>query len=188
MPDFAAVDTPRVRVHYRVQALDHSIEGRMPIDDTIINAPDYINILTDMLTALVGSRYSDWSVLGYDFRAQDSEVAIPISAGSVTAPAAGTVSTSGRVAGQAAAQMRFEGRSTGGSKCSITLFGTNWLLTGVSEDFRITYAENSGVANAIDALNNMTTQLRAIDGQPVVWKQYVNLKYNDRVMRRLRNI
>ena len=189
--DFATIDTPRVRLHYRVQGLDHSIMGRMPIGDTIINASDYLNLLTGMLNELTAQRYTDWALLAADFAAQDSDVFLPIAPGGYTPTDAGTVTTAGREVSAAAAQIRFEGKGTGGSKVSLSVFGTNWFpgLTAAA-DFRVTAAENPQISAAVDYLNSGShgVNLRAIDGSVAVWKGYVNVKFNDKILDRIRNI
>lgn len=191
MADFATIDTPRVRLHYSVQGLQHSMMGRMPIDDTIINATDYISMLIGLVDAMATQRYSDWAVLAYEFAAQDSDVFLPIAPGAFTPPAAGAVSTTGREVAAAAAQIRFEGKGTGGSKVSITMFGTNWFpgLTAAT-DFRVTGTENPVIGDAVDYLNSGShgVNFRAIDGSVAIWKDYVNVKFNDKILNRIRNI
>lgn len=69
----------------------------------------------------------------------------------------------------------FVGRATGGRRSRISLFG--WK-SDVSE-FRLTSAESSDVATVLVMLNNPATPLIAINGNPVTWHQYVDIKAND---------
>lgn len=189
--DFATIDTPRVRLHYQVQGKNHSMMCRMPTTATIIDAPDYLNILIDFVNEMTSQRYADWALVAADFAPINDEVFLPIAISGLDPVTTGAVSTTGRPASQAAAQLRFEGRSTGGSKVSITLFGTNWVPGATAaEDFRLTAAENPAINNAIEVLNegDGTNHLRAIDGQLAIWKGYANVKYNDKVVQGIRTI
>lgn len=69
----------------------------------------------------------------------------------------------------------FVGRSGEGRRSKFSLFGYNG---GVSA-YRVTSAENTGVENAVATLNGSETSFVAIDGLPVIWKAYADIKAND---------
>lgn len=62
------------------------------------------------------------------------------------------------------------GRSAGGYRCRLTLFNP-----ASSDDLGYRVASSGGLVGAVAGL---THPLVAVDGQPVIWNQYINIGYN----------
>jgi hypothetical protein len=68
----------------------------------------------------------------------------------------------------------FQGRSAGGRKWHLDVFGARTLGT----DFRLSPGENSDVTNAVDALQAFGSNLVGIDDEQVTVYTYVNCAAN----------
>jgi hypothetical protein len=64
----------------------------------------------------------------------------------------------------------FIGRSTGGRRARIYLYGVNTTAT----DYRFLPGENANVDAVIGVLQGSGSDLRAIDDIPPIWKSYAN--------------
>lgn len=69
----------------------------------------------------------------------------------------------------------FVGRSGAGRRARFSLFGFDSDLS----EYRLTSGENASVLNAVNLLNGYETTFLAIDGLPVIWKGYMDIKAND---------
>lgn len=76
----------------------------------------------------------------------------------------------------------FVGRSLDGRRSRITMFG--WRLD--ASVFRLTVAEDPGIANMVNLLNAVATPLLTIGGLAPVWKAYADVKSNDHWVRQAR--
>lgn len=184
MADFAPNYTARYRVRYSVQGNTHTMLWRVASDtESVVGIAAKVSLF---LADLEGSLWSDWSVLGADFAPADSDIFLP-----TTAPdqPTGAGSTGSRANSDKAYACSFVGRSTGGNKARMFLYGTVFaasLRSGIEDDFRILSSENGDVSAAIVRLNETSPALVANDDNVATWYEYVNVKHNDRWVRRLR--
>ncbi len=72
----------------------------------------------------------------------------------------------------------FVGRSIGGRRARIAMFGATGPFDGASDDYRLTAAEDLSVAAALAVLEALAACPVAIDGDVVNWHQYANLGVN----------
>jgi hypothetical protein len=70
--------------------------------------------------------------------------------------------------------INFVGRSTGGRRVRLAVFGT----TSTGTDYRFLAGEQAQVDNAIAVLNGATQAYFAIDNIKAVWKSYANAGLN----------
>lgn len=175
MADFAANNTSRYKVRYSSMGLIHDMVFRYdlpaspPAGATIAGVEDFLN-------ALVSYRVPDWTVLDESWSAQGNNFFVPLPL--TLSVATGTDTTVVSVA-QQSAFLSFVGLSTLGNQARILMFGTgtNPISVGGNDasNWRITSAEDSVIANAVNALN-VLPDLVAIDEQPVVFHAYANFK------------
>jgi hypothetical protein len=72
----------------------------------------------------------------------------------------------------------FVGRSIGGRRCRISVFGWGVQADTSSEDYRLTTGESAPVAAALAVLEAGSGTPVAIDGDPVNFHQYANMGVN----------
>lgn len=75
---------------------------------------------------------------------------------------------------QTVSSINFVGRSPGGRRVRLELFGTNSAYS----QGRVTETESSDVLDAVAQLNGSASTFLAIDGQNPVWYPYVNVSVN----------
>jgi hypothetical protein len=136
------------------------------------------------LDALAALRPDNFAVTSTEFAPSDSDVFLPIS-GLTVVP--GTQSSAAFGRNQSALSGSFVGRSSLGQKARLFLFGFGIIPeTAQGADFRIQASESTQVAAALASLAGATLQLVASDAMPVSWYPYVNLKFNDHYVAKLR--
>jgi len=184
MADFAPNFTARYRVHYSQGGKSHSMLWRLVNTET--DPTSLAAKVSLFLADLQDYLYTDWTVVSADFAPADSDVFLPAVA--PDQPTAG-FSLSSFHPTDVAVSVGFVGRSDAGGKARMFLYGTFLAQTvraDVGDDFRITSAEDATISAAITRLNETSPALVANDNHVAVWYSYVNLKYNDRWLRRLR--
>jgi len=133
-------------------------------------AADLMTALGDFITAVEGS-FFDSAAVGARYREAGSSLTFPVV---WTGPAAW-----GGVTGQHAASawyIDWIGRSSGGRRVRLALFGPQQMQDLAGSDYRL---PNTGdVGAGITALNAAASTLAAIDGEPVVWYTYANTGVN----------
>lgn len=72
----------------------------------------------------------------------------------------------------------FVGRSLGGVRCRMAIFGFGEAFDTTAHDYRFTAVESEIVADAIAALEANSACPVAADGDVVNWKQYLNVGVN----------
>jgi len=184
MADFAPNYTARYKVRYSSLGKSHSMTWRV---SSSVTDPTGIAAKVGLFLAdMEGVLFDDWTVIGADFALADSDIFLP-----ATPPdqPTGAVGVTGAHATDATFQIGFVGRSALGGKARMFLYGTNYaqnVASGETDDWRYTSAESPAVSDAIVRLNETSPALVANDDSIAVWYEYVNLKYNDRWLRRLR--
>jgi hypothetical protein len=184
MPDFAPNFTPRYRVRYSSQGKSHRMQFRVARGVT-----DPTGIATKVgafLAALEDGLYADWTVLGADFALTDSDIFLPVDP--PTSPSGG-VSLSGITVAAAAGSISFPGRSANGLRAVIYVYGSGFNVNvgrATDADFRMLATESSIISDAIAALNELSPAVVGNDGATATFYPYVNMKFNDHWVRKLR--
>ncbi len=80
--------------------------------------------------------------------------------------------------------MTFVGRSTGGRRTKLTIFGIDGALPA---DWRWTRGESTVVAGALGVLEAGASQYVAIDNAAITWYAYANTGYNAYWIRNVRS-
>lgn len=79
---------------------------------------------------------------------------------------------------KAAYYIDFVGRSLGGRRVRIAVFGMGDAFDATNHDYRYTAAESEIVANAIEQLEAGSAVPVAVDGDVAAWHQYANVGVN----------
>ena len=161
-------------VDYTVDAIQHTFEVRF---DGAESPASFGSTLNAFLNTIAPVLYQ-LSIDVIRFQAEGSNVSAPV----VTGIEGNTYGTAAPIGWVRANFIRFVGRSSGGRRVSFDLYVPDVTDT----NFRITAAENSDVADAIDILNGEESMFLAIDGLAPTWYAYVNIKQNSYWARKLR--
>lgn len=182
--DYAPINTHRRRIRYSVLGQQHVMTWRFGRGVYVPTAVD--TQIEQFLAAMQPLLHSSFVILSADAAAADSEVFLPVAY-------AGDPPMGGVTEGDSAWRPMFGsfvGRSEGGSRCVIQLFGvmTSPFDGGSSaeNDYRLSTAENPAVAGAVGALNSETSKLTGIDATPAVWYAYMNIGVNAYYQRKAR--
>lgn len=184
MADFAPNYTARYRIRYSTVGKTHSMTWRVAAgvtDSTSIAAK--LGLTLDDMAPLL---WDDFTILGADFALADSDVFLP---GVLPTFGGGAVASGAQSPSDAALAISFVGRTIAGQKARMFLYGCNpgeIGRTAVGGDFRILSSEEPSVSDAIVRLNETSPPLVGNDNETAIWYEYVNVKYNDRWVRRLR--
>lgn len=184
MPDYAPNYTPRVKLRYSCQGRNHVLVVRAPRDTTTVEALAIVEQLGAALTTFGDDHlYVDFATTGWEYAAQDTTIFLPlVTAVTVT----GAKSAVGRPINQIAMQMTMPYRTDSGGHGFLCLYGTDFNVYGSTEqDFRVLSNEDLAVETLHDSV-----QLIALvggDNANPVFKPYVNIGFNARWKRRVRN-
>lgn len=183
MASYSSDYTNRYIVRYRAYGKTHKFTLRYgttagpPTTDIVDAASAFLDALHPQLT-------STFAILSAEFAAAGTSFTLPWTSPVMDAATgdAGTLGDSPRFYG-------FAGRSTSGQPWRLSLYGASpdpGLNSDVGPaDFRLLFAESAPVAAAVAALEAATT-LTAIDGAPVIVKQYANIAYSAYYQRKAR--
>ncbi len=112
------------------------------------------------------------TIVGMEKASKGSGVRNPQTYSGTTTFGSGTeLDTDGR-----ARALSFVGRSAGGRKSRLFLFGVKAIPEG---DYRVDTTESAGVASAVIALNLPAGSFLSIDELKPIWKAYANIGYSD---------
>ena len=184
MADHAPNYTPRLKLVYSSKGKTHSMMWRAPRGED--DPSSLVEKMELFLNALTANRFTDFTILSCQWAETDSDVFLPVTP---PAPDAGTASLSGITNAVAAASISFVGRSALGKRAVFYLYGTNIVQDAVSAneaDFRILASEVATISAAIGVLNETGYPVRGNDGATVSFYPYVNTKYNDHWVGKLR--
>jgi len=185
MADFAPNFTPRLKLTYRVQSVNHSFTWRLPRGTHIAGVGPYVAKQTAFLAALQGLMFNDWTVLTNAFSEEDVDIFLPVA--TPTQPT-GAGDLSARKPENKANFLQFVGRGTAGSKGSFYVYGCVVEVdSAVGGDYRVTTLENSAISGSVGILTETGDPLVAIDNSDMRWYSYVNLKANDHYVHKVRN-
>lgn len=156
-------------VDYNTCGEDHTAQVRFNDDGSVTEA---MSLLDTVLTAL-SSRLRLITIVGARVRAAGGSITVP-----VTWAGDPTYGGSAGVHFESAYFCDFIGRSDLGRRVRLAIFGFNSPADITNDDFRVTAAEDSGVEDAIAALNAATGVAIAVDGIHANWYPYANIGTN----------
>lgn len=182
--DFAPDATPRMKVFYTSAGITHSMQVRSHRDSSptifILTAADYI---TAFVTALQSVLPTDFHFTSATYTPQDSDVSVPVGK---PADPTGAIDPDDMSKQDKISHLTFRGKSSGGSKASIKVFGVQFspdtAPPEVESDFIFSPGESTPLDNAVGVLA-ASTLLSAVDNNGIVWYDTVNLKVNDHYLR-----
>lgn len=185
MADFATINTARFFVDYTALSTAHTMMFRVPRGTTPAQLEPWFDKVDVFLDALDGLLYTDWAITGVRFAEEDSPLSFPIGHNITSPTGAVAVPTDGLDAAKAR-HYSFTGRSSGGSPAAVFLYGLLFNEDAAAgSGWRHTSAESTPVLNAVAALNGSPANV-GVDNNPVVWRPYANLKFNDHQLRKAR--
>lgn len=169
-------NTDRLFLHYQNGVHSHT---------TMIRTADGADLAVvvghwiDVVTLLTGAFFAS-AGLSVDFQAAGDHFSTPVSGTDWDTATWG--SGAATITGDAVG-FNFQGRSPGGHKCRVGLFGykndvSNW---------RLTEAEAAAIGTAVGIIQDDTNGFYAIDGTKPTWYGYVNIKFNDYWVRKGRS-
>lgn len=188
MADFAPNYTVRYRVRYSTLGHTHVMLWRIQRGTFGANLGALVAKVTAFLNDLTAARYTDWTVLGADAATEDSDIFTPATA---PTPAAGTAVIPADPISEGILSTSFVGRSYAGQKTRLFVYGlllAPEVVLGATpfDNFRVTGAELASIATAVGRLNNNSPALVGSDNVNTTWYSYVNTKYNDFWLRKIR--
>lgn len=188
MADFAPNYTARVKLQYQAAGARHTVQFRGPRSTLAAGALSIANKAITWLNALKNYRVTDWTLLGVQWAAADSDLFFDISP-STELEAGALIMPVGKEKAFKALYMQFVGKSTAGSRTSAYLYGvqTGEQFAVPFSDYRILNSEDPIISAGTGVLNETSPALVAADGFTAVWRPYVNIKANDHWVHRARN-
>ena len=160
--------TDRLKVTYQNAISEHTAQIRIASSADITDAMD---TMASVLTALT-TFFCFNEVTGVEYAAAGVDVFNPIDAGAFVGYTWGD-GAADRLLNPIAAT--FVGRSGAGKRVRWSVFGYNNPIS----EYRLTAGEDGNVGIAVALLNAAETTFLAIDGQPAIWKNYLDIKAND---------
>jgi len=178
--------TSRMRVSYFAAQAVHSQMWRFPGPASGSGVTDLVAVLIDYYTALAPILYQDFIVNAVTVADIDSTFFLPISNPFVGL--GGDLTMADFEPQEKAFQGTWVGRTTGGNPWHVSQFGISAIgLEGVaSHNFRVLRIENATVAAALDVLQAAGGTIIGNDAQPVAFYDYLNVKDNDRYVKKVR--
>ena len=185
MSDHAPNFTARVRITYRVQGGLHRSVSRLARGSTIEDASTLVSGLDIAIANMNPHIYADWEFIDASWAPEDQDTFDPLGTGFVTV--VGGQATTIRTNSAKAVQMTLPYTGPGGQHGFFNLYGSAFFpgLDLGADDFRVTGLEEPDVASYADAMNALPIVGGA--GNGVVFKQYVNVHFNRKAERRVRN-
>lgn len=167
--DYPTNNTTRLKVGYTWPIGRGHLQFRGVRD---VDLADVIAAVRDVLTAAAPHLYNDLSFDSLDASAEGTDTFAPLP----WTPIDGSIGSDLPANYSASYRLQFVGTSTSGAAVSFYLPGT---VLQVTRRLRLTRADLAVVPAVLDALADGYSQIAAIDGHSVVWKQYGNSVYND---------
>jgi len=155
-------------IDYETCGINHTLQARF---DGVQSFNDSMALLDGFLTALDPAMYQI-NILGARVRDQGGNVTYP-----VTWTGAASYGNAPGPKQAGAWYFDFIGRSIGGRRCRIEVFGAPVVADETGEDYRLP-AATSYIGAALAALESDGGAVCAIDGDAVNWHQYANTGVN----------
>jgi len=155
-------NTPRFRVHYDNNGLDHSFQMRSSQSPAAIGAAanSFLTALSTLLSLI--------TITFVEFAPAGSDIFNPV----VTGIEGNTYGAGVPTIVQQTTAVNFVGRTTGGRRLRIAVFG----VLGFAQNWRAVAGEVPAVDAAIAQLIAKPLEFRGIDNLVPVWKTYANIK------------
>ncbi len=172
-----ASNTERWFLDYTVGGFQHTMICRAASPQVADDVASAFNaVLTELTTYLAVI-----TIVGFRKALVGSDITNPQSAAGLES----TYGTGAQGAIYAPVQTTFVGRSIDGRKARVGVFGAATLN---DSSYRITAAENSEIASAIDQLGAFSAGglFVGISGIRVLWHSYANIGLNDHFVRSMR--
>lgn len=163
-------------IDYDTAGTAHTMAVRAASNSQRITVEQEIGVFLASLAAVV----CESTITGFRYQVAHSDFSIELASDLVGSK----FGTGSPTVAMKALSLGFVGRSLGGHKARVYVFG--WK--GGLDNYRITTAENEGLGGCLSALELATASFLAIDGIKPVWKQYGNLNANDHTVKRLRKV
>lgn len=154
-------------VDYSVAGENHTLLGRYSDGNGPI---DTAGALDEFLTALGTSMY-EMTILGARHRPAGSTITVPF-----TWTGESTYGSDGGDHANTAWYMDFVGRSPGGRRVRLAIFGSKNFEDSVDHDYRL--PATGALADALAVLVSASGFIVAIDGEDPNWYNYVNVGVN----------
>lgn len=188
MPDFAPNYTARYRIHYVSLTHQHSMLWRIGRGTASTGLALMVAKVGAFLTSVKVARFTDWTILSAEYAPEDVDIFAPAALPTFDA---GTAVLPTNPISQGTLAASFVGRSAAGQKAKMFLYGVDvgpevTVGPGVADNFRVTSVENAAVGSAIATLNAGSPDIVGSDNFAVHWYSYVNTKYNDHWVARVR--
>lgn len=184
MADYAPNYTGRYKVRYSSLGKTHTQMWRLARGE---HDPTALAVLVgEYLAAIEAILFSDFLILDASFALADSVIFLPADP---PANPSGGVSTGGAEGSDAAVAISWNGRSDNGGKARFFQYGTSagaLIRTTAVADYRLTVTENASILAGHNTLVGATPPPVANDNGIVTWYPYVDVKANDRWVRKLR--
>lgn len=185
MPPFVENYSNRYRVNYTVAAHPYSHSMVFHYGVTPSTPPNgLIAVIGEMLTLLEPMLAPSWAIQDAEYCVAGGTVFLP-----ALAPEAGPGSAAGeQQTGQRPLYIRFEGVNLNGVRTSFRVYGVQTLLENNADisDYRVQATEDASIASALGVLNGSSSLLTCIDGVLAQWRNYVNVKHDSRMVKKLR--
>lgn len=186
MADFAPNFTARYRVKYTTLGRQHSMLWRIARGVGSTGLALMVAKVGSVLNVLVPARYTDWLVVGAEYAPEDVDFFVPAAIPTVTT---GTAPIPPNPVSQSTFAISMVGRSTAGQKARMFLFGTSFdpeSLLAPGDNFRVSTVESPLVTSLVNSLNSGSPTIVGSDGMGVIWYSYINTKYNDHWIAKVR--
>lgn len=161
--------TAVVYLDYSVDGENHTLQMRR--NETASN--DDVMAVMDAFLLAISTQVDQITIIGARARDAGGIVTYPLTWPGDPAYGSGT-----GFHYQSANYADFVGRSIGGRRARVAVFGWKVQADVTNEDYRLTATENASVAAALAVLEAGSGTPVAIDGDPVNWQQYANLGVN----------
>lgn len=166
-------NTPRFKFHYTSTGTDHTLQLRTAVSPAVAGL-----VFDNLFTAISGIIFA--TTLDFvEFAPTGSDIFNPVTTGQE----GNTYGSGGALPYQVGQYYDFVGRSQGGRRNRITVFGAKDL--GVN--FRFQPGENATVDAGLAALVASAANILAIDGLSTVFKSYVNAGVNAHYQKTVRS-
>jgi len=165
-------NTPRFKVSYTNMSRQHTAEFRSHESPSALGT--HVDSLFTALMPLVATTVIDV----VEYAPSGSNIFNPVTTG-----IEGNTYTGATAPAESKAWfVSFIGRTTGGRRCRLYIFGSSLLAT----DYRWLAGENAAVDDAIAVLQAWSPALVAIDDLGVIWKSYANAGANAYLQKKIR--
>jgi hypothetical protein len=149
-------------------------------NSALVSTADVDNYTLGLLGALDPILSADWTIIGQRFQQQGNTFSLPVAPIGFT-----STPTTVQPEAQRPLEVSFQGRSSGGRRASLSIFGARLTVPAI---YRIPFGVVTDVDGVISYLQaGLIDGVHvAIDNLSVLWYSYANLNYNSYYERQAR--